>query len=689
MILGEHFTVTEGKTIRDTVHGDIFLPNKFLKIIDTPEFQRLRRIRQLSIAYLVFPGAEHTRFAHSIGTYFVMQKLIDHFKPLLSSINIELDERDANLALCGALLHDIGHGPFSHAFENAIPNTDKHEIWTIKIITSADSNINRILKEQFDEDFPIDLANIIGKEKSIKENGIVINDFDKIDLFFILSSLVSSQLDADRIDYLLRDSMNTGVIFGNIDIERIISSLIITVHNGNYNVCIIDKFLSDIENYLLARYQMHKEVYLHDVKCEMEIIIKKILDRVYYFRKKNKGLGLDLPKPLYKLFNKESVTVKEYITLDDNMLLSLFSSWSHAEDPILQKLCSCIINRDKYNKINIFYNRHEDINEFNEELINLLRKYNYDIKDLNNLKKEYFFIESVASYKIYEKKKDKIRILKNDGTVKDICDVSNLISEELNGKKSIIFLNYDILKNIEGVNDVDQAIEDIKNLVKLYNSRNHIEIEKKYILKNKSIYGKVLELLKNCKEYEIETERRIKEQKDYYYDTDAKILFKSNKTLRFRTRDDLWQLTIKTPTRTSADEENVKNLDTQSERFEYEIAVESESKNDNKKYIIKYLPELSNEAEWDSLKHSLTIINKREKLNLYNKNVHFELVFDDVRYINPNGTESIDYQIEIELKSEYLHRINLKILTDYLEKNIAGLIPMHDSKYKRGLGLTK
>lgn len=684
--MSKHFTMLKGKTIRDSVHGDIFLPDNFLAIIDTPEFQRLRRIHQLSIAYLIFPGAEHTRFAHSIGTYYIMQKIIEHFKPIMNSVNIEIKPRDINLALAAALLHDIGHGPFSHAFEKAIPNNDDHEKWTIKIISCPESNINKVLKNNFDDKFPDDLADIIRKEKSVKENGLLNKNFDKIDLFFILSSLISSQLDADRMDYLLRDSIYTGVIFGSIDIERIISSMTITVYDNNYYICVIDKFLSDIENYLLARYQMHKEVYLHDVKCEMELVIKKILERAFQIYKHNKSVESILPKPLYKLFEGNDITIDEYTSLDDHMLLYVFSHWLKSEDPILRELCSCVINRKKYRKVQILYNTEQDIGEFKKELKNVLRKYDYNIGEY---KKEYFFLESTESYKIYKKKEANIWILKNDGTINDICDVSRIINEGLNGGKNMTFINYDILKEVEGLKNAQLAIDDIKDLIKIYNNRNHIEIEKKYIIRSNSIFDKVLVLLKKWGEFEINTIEEFKTQEDYYYDTEEKYLFKENKTLRFRKKDNNYQLTIKTPTKAKYKNKEIMNDQIQSERFEYEVSVACENKNDNRQYIVKYLPELSDERKWNSLQRSLVIINNRKKINLSKNNVQFEMVFDNVKYSNINGKESTDYQVEIELKSDYLHRINLKILSDYLEKNVSELEPMNESKYKRGLMLTE
>jgi hypothetical protein len=676
--MSNNITVFKGKNIRDSIHGDIFFPEPFLKIIDTPEFQRLRRIHQLSVAYLVFPGADHTRFSHSIGTYYIMQKIIDHFKPIMKSINLKIGDRDINLALAAALLHDIGHGPLSHVFEKVIHNSD-HEQWTTKIITDDTCNINRVLKKCFDDRFPDDLANIISKERSVKKNRLKNEPKRQIDLFFVLSGLISSQLDADRMDYLLRDSKYTGATFGNIDIERIIRSMTLTVYNNNYYVCISDKYITDIENYLLARYKMHKEVYLHSVKCEMEIVASKILKRaIYNIENKNDYITNTMPKQLLDLLMGNTITTKDYIFLDDHILLSTFSRWTNTSDYILNKLCCCIINREKYDKINILEGGENDICNFKENLSQILSNYGYDVKDYNE---EYFWLESVQNYNIYKKKKDNIWIIKNDGTICDICDESLLIREGLNGKKTMTFLNYNIIKDI--VRD-NSAIKDIENLANLYDSRNHIEIEKKYVIGDKSIFDKVANVIDCMNEYFVDSSSALM-QEDYYYDTDDKYLYKTNRTLRFRKINDSYQLTIKTPTKAVTSRNN--NIHCQNERFEYEINVNAADLEENKDKIIKYLPELK--EKWNNLKETLTIVNNRKKIKLTKNNIILEMVFDNVKYINVNGNERPDYQIEIELKSEYLHRINLKMLSDYLEENIPDLEPLNESKYKRGLYLTK
>ena len=235
-----------GKTIRDSIHGDIFIDNKYMRIINTKEFQRLRRINQLSVGNYIFPSAQHTRFSHSIGTFYLMRKIIKHIEFELNNINITISEKDRELALLIALLHDIGHGPFSHAFEGILKKN--HEEWTKEIIL-GDTQINKEIVENFGEEYPKQLVDIIDKSSNYN------NDFQKegLNLFSVIRSLISSQLDADRLDYLVRDAKNTGVVFGDIDLSRIIHSIRITEVEDEIYVCIPQKNVLDIKNYLLIR----------------------------------------------------------------------------------------------------------------------------------------------------------------------------------------------------------------------------------------------------------------------------------------------------------------------------------------------------------------------------------------------------------------------------------------------------
>lgn len=224
----------------------------------------------------------------------------------------------------------------------------------------------------------------------------------------------------------------------------------------------------------------------------------------------------------------------------------------------------------------------------------------------------------------------------------------------------------------------------IEKLASSYDRGNHIEIEKKYYVDDEKLFTQVLQVLKDYNEYKIE-EESSKKQEDYYYDTEEKYLYHNNITVRIRNNKGDYYITIKKPTINSTNEQHTEK--TQNERFEYEERVISKDIHDNIEFIIKYIPKLKDK----NLKNSLNIINNRREIMLVNKNndkIKFEMVFDSVEYIGINKVCKKDYQVEIELKSEYTHIVNLNLLTDYLETNINGLKTTLKSKYQRGLEIT-
>ena len=202
-IMGDSFsTFKDGKMIRDAVHGDIFIPKKYLDIVNCRAFQRLRRIRQLATADYIFPEAVHTRFAHSLGTFHIMTLLMDHFCEIFKNLHIAINNEEKDAILVAALLHDIGHGPYSHAYETLDSAGKKHEDWTIEIIQN-DPELKEILKNNFGYDFYTKVISCI-THKNYNKNS------ESITLTYVMSELISSNLDADRMDYLMRDSQNTG-----------------------------------------------------------------------------------------------------------------------------------------------------------------------------------------------------------------------------------------------------------------------------------------------------------------------------------------------------------------------------------------------------------------------------------------------------------------------------------------------
>lgn len=679
----------KGKIIRDVVHGDIFIEDRFVSVIDTKEFQRLRRIKQLSVANMVFPGAEHTRFAHCIGTFHVMRQIIEHFEPLFQKCGIEIEEADKNAALVAALLHDIGHGPYSHAFEGVLKELGyqdvNHEQLGAQIIQNKNTEINKVLVNEFGEGFPERVANIILKKQEVKEKSFD-GSAQTLNLQFVLSSLLSSQLDADRMDYMLRDSWYTGAKYGTIDLSRTINSMSLAINPENdcFCVCVGERYLVDIENCLLGRYQMHKEVYYHSIKCEMEEVISKILLRAKILYRAGKLRDAEqLPDAVKIMFEGRIFDVTKYILLDDNIMHYLFWKWTQDEDPELAELCDTLINRNKYTKFVV--KSEADIDNFKQELTEILRKEGYN----TTAEEEVFLLTICDKLKMYKSNKENILIQDEFGNLHDIGKVSKVLNfgveekEKRQEEKNYIFINFHL---VEQKYKNQKLCDRIKRLTEKYKSRNQVEREAKYIVDSSSVWNEVQEKIIEMNGYSINP-MGTKEQIDVYYDTDDGLLKNHDITLRIRKVGEHKLGTLKTPVKSLQSAQN----DSHSVRYEYEEELEE----DNIREAIRLFrgkSEILDELDNDMLKQTLVVENNRNKFDITEKNddsVKFEMVFDDVTYHNcVNNQCSRDYQVEIELKSEYLHEIRLRALTENLERRISGLQINRLSKYKRGLELT-
>ncbi|HEX6971815.1 MAG TPA: HD domain-containing protein, partial [Limnochordia bacterium] len=239
------------RAYRDPVHGFITVVDPLLQaLIDTPEFQRLRRIRQLGATAGTYHGAEHSRFGHSLGSLWIMDKILER----LRSRGLSLDPFTATVARAAALLHDVGHGPFSHALEGVITPGAGHEVWSARIVR-GDSAVAAILRGH-DPSLADAVAAVIEGRHPARE----------------VVTLVSSQLDVDRMDYLLRDSLYTGVTYGRFDLERLINTLLVV----DGDVVLLGKGIVAAEEYVLARYHMYWQVYLHKTIRGQEVILRRI-----------------------------------------------------------------------------------------------------------------------------------------------------------------------------------------------------------------------------------------------------------------------------------------------------------------------------------------------------------------------------------------------------------------------------
>ncbi|MFK3939412.1 HD domain-containing protein [Alkalihalobacillus sp. NPDC078783] len=314
----------EEKVFKDPVHRYIHVRDKVIwALIGTKEFQRLRRVRQLGTSYMTFHGAEHTRFTHSLGVYEITRRMINVFQG-----RPHWNEEDRLLALAAALLHDIGHGPFSHSFEKVFHSD--HEDWTRAIIL-GDTEVNEVLTS-VSPTFAKDVAEVIEKTSPNK----------------LVTSMISSQIDADRMDYLQRDAYNIGVSYGHFDMERILR----VMRPTEDQVVIKQSGMHAVEDYIMSRYQMYWQVYFHPVTRSAEVILSKIFQRAKWLYKQGYEFQ-QTPTHLFSFFDG-SPTLKDYLRLDEAVVLYYFQIWQEEQDEILKDLCVRFMNRRlfKYVEVN-------------------------------------------------------------------------------------------------------------------------------------------------------------------------------------------------------------------------------------------------------------------------------------------------------------------------------------------------
>lgn len=307
----------EVKVMRDPIHGYIHVHYKVIwDCINAREFQRLRRIHQLGGDFQVYHTAEHTRFSHSLGVYEIVRRMVEEIEELSRS----LSEYEKCAAMLAGLLHDLGHGPFSHAFE-AVSDCH-HEQFTQRILLE-DSEIHRILSAA-DVRLPQDVADIIGYRYK--------ND--------LLNQLVSGQLDADRMDYLLRDAYFTGTSYGTFDMERILR----TIRIQDAHLAVKESGIHSVEDYIMARYHMYWQVYLHPVARSYEIMIALLFERMKTLWKQKPSFfaGLEMFTPF---LSGERVAIEALFRLDEAAALYGFALLTQRSDPVLRDLAARVLDR--------------------------------------------------------------------------------------------------------------------------------------------------------------------------------------------------------------------------------------------------------------------------------------------------------------------------------------------------------
>lgn len=400
------------KVFRDPVHNYIHVQHQvILDLINAKEFQRLRRVKQLGTSSFTFHGAEHTRFAHSLGVYEIARRICDIFVRNYSVEKIGpggWDDSERLVTLCAALLHDLGHGPFSHTFEH-IFHTD-HEAVTVEIITSPETEIFQILN-RVEAGFPEKVASVITHEYPNPQ----------------VVQMISSQIDADRMDYLLRDAYFTGTEYGTFDLTRILR--VIRPYEGG--IAFSYSGMHAVEDYIVSRYQMYVQVYFHKVSRGMEVMLEHLLDRAHELYQDSPEI-FAMHSQLLIPFLKEEFTLADYLKLDDGVLTTYFIQWADEADPLLSDLAKRWLNRKPLKSA-----------AFDEETqLPLIAELKHLVETVGFDPQYYTAINSSYDlpYDFYRPKsgvhRTQIELQQNDGTLIELSKVSQLVAA-IAGQKTI------------------------------------------------------------------------------------------------------------------------------------------------------------------------------------------------------------------------------------------------------------
>ena len=381
----------------DTDEGKLMM-----RLIDAPEFQRLRRIKQLGLGLYTYQGAEHSRFTHSLGAFHLMTRVLDRLEE-----KYDIGENDRAAARAAALLHDVGHGSFSHVMEKVLGF--HHETWTVQVVLSEETEIGRLLRSH-SLDLPAKVAAIIeGKFQPAA-----------------LAQLVSSQLDVDRMDYLLRDSLMTGAKYGIYDLEWIINALAIDEEGDR--IYVAARGLYAVEEYLQARYYMFRQVYFHRTLRSAEAVLRSTLRRALKLLESGEPIWYAADTAFEKVLRKEPLTVSEHLEVDDADVLFHVKQWQRAADPILNDLSRRFTGRRLFKALDLDMPVSEQADFLSAARECVARA---------GFEPEYYFIEDRASdvpyynYYTVEGAEPKSRIYVQDGysrpQIREISEVSDVV----------------------------------------------------------------------------------------------------------------------------------------------------------------------------------------------------------------------------------------------------------------------
>lgn len=384
------------KVFRDPVHNYITVNHPVIyDLINSKEFQRLRRVKQVSTTVFTFHGAEHSRFSHCLGVYEIARRVTEIFDTKFPEI---WDTNEDLLTMVAALLHDVGHGAYSHTFEKLF-DTD-HEAITQEIITSPDTEVNAILR-QVSPDFPEKVASVINHTYHNKQ----------------VVQLISSQIDCDRMDYLLRDSYYSGANYGQFDLTRILRVIrptkdsIVFEYNGMHAV----------EDYIVSRFQMYMQVYFHPASRAMEVLLQNLLKRAKYLYHIDSHF-FEKTSPNLIPFLANQASLADYLSLDDGVMNTYFQAWISAEDDILADLASRFVNRKVFKSVTFEEESRKDLSH----LVELVKSVGFNPDYYTGI-----HVNFDLPYDIYrpEKKEPRteINMIQKDGSVVELSTISPIV----------------------------------------------------------------------------------------------------------------------------------------------------------------------------------------------------------------------------------------------------------------------
>lgn len=407
------------KIINDPVFGFLSIPSDLLyDVLQHPYVQRLSRIRQLGLSYFVYPGAMHSRFLHSIGAMHLMREGIAS----LRGKGVSISDSEETGALIAILLHDIGHGPFSHVLEHTLVDGITHEEISLLMMEQINQDLSSHTEQQLWQQQPLDEAIAIFRDRYPRH---------------FLHQLISSQLDVDRMDYLCRDSFFTGVQEGRVASERLLKMLNVV----DDRLVVEQKGIYSVEKFLVARRLMYWQVYLHKTSVAAEQHLIKILARAKELALSGRELFCS-PALHYFLYRQVtaadfavgSEALHQYALLDDTDVLSAIKVWMSSDDTVLRALSTSFTNRQLFRGTLL-----------DTPLTEAERKqwceYYANALNISEQEAEYFFVEHVSTSNTYSEKDDSIDILYQDGTVRDIASASEILDlDSLTRKPKKLYL---------------------------------------------------------------------------------------------------------------------------------------------------------------------------------------------------------------------------------------------------------